>query len=89
MATFQHPGALREAQRLIQHALDNGETRLDLSDLRLRQLPEELTQLANQLISLNLSGCTVLTDIEQVNQLKLLTHLDLQRCYALDSLYWY
>ncbi|MDR6982241.1 internalin A [Rheinheimera pacifica] len=86
MATFQHPGALREAQRLIQHALDNGETHLDLSGLRLRQLPEELTQLANQLVSLDLSGCAVLSDIETVKHLTRLTHLDIQRCYALDSL---
>lgn len=86
MATFQHPGAHREALRLIQHALDTRATHLDLSDLRLRQLPKQLACLTEQLTSLNLSGCSVLINLSGIEQLTKLTNLNLSHCRSLQDL---
>ena len=86
MDTFRHLGACKEAQRLIQQALDTGATHLDLSHLRLRKLPEDLKLLARQLVSLNLSGCDSLIDIELISSLYQLTHVDVSGCYSLSSL---
>lgn len=85
MATFQHPGALREAQRLIQLALDAGATHLDLSSLRLRQLPEEIATLAAQLLSLDLSRCRVLKRLNGIGTLTRLERLNIERCESLTS----
>lgn len=85
MDTFRHLGACKEAQRLIQQALDTGATHLDLSHLRLRKLPEDLKLLARQLVSLDLSDCDSLIDIELVSSLYQLTHLDVSSCYSLSN----
>lgn len=85
-ARFQHPGALKEAQRLIKDALDTGATHLNLSGLRLRYLPEELESLAKQLTHLDLSQCTVLTNLNGVTQLTELAELNISECYSLGNL---
>ncbi|GAB2916780.1 TIR domain-containing protein [Rheinheimera gaetbuli] len=86
MEANQHPGALREAQRLIQEALDTGATHLNLSKLRLRQLPKELVLLAKQLTSLDLSDCRELTNLSGLEPFTQLTQLNLGHCEALQSL---
>ncbi len=83
---FQHPGAYKEAKRLIEDALATGATQLDLSGLRLRYLPEELWQLAGQLKSLDLRSCRALTSLNGIEQLTALTSLNVRRCNALTSL---
>lgn len=83
---FQHPGAAKEAQRLIEEALATGATELDFSGLRLRYLPKELAKLAGQLTSLDLTGCRALTSLDGIEQLTALTALDLSGCNALFSL---
>ncbi|QMV14123.1 hypothetical protein Vspart_01372 [Vibrio spartinae] len=55
MSPFEHSGALREANRLIEQALATGQNHLDLSQLNLRQLPPQLEKLSQQLTSLNVS----------------------------------
>lgn len=82
---FQHPGAAKEAQRLIEDALATGAIELDLSGLRLRYLPEALWQLAGQLTSLVLTGCQV-NSLDGIEQLTALTSLNLSVCDALTSL---
>ena len=83
---FQHPGAAKEAKRLIEQALATGATHLNLSGLRLRYLPEELWQLAGQLTSLDLNDCQALTSLDGIEQLTALTVLDVGWCEALTSL---
>lgn len=83
MEANQHPGALCEAQRLIKQALDTGATHLNLSKLRLRQLPKELALIATQLTSLDLSDCQALTSLQGLEPLSQLTQLDISGCCAL------
>ncbi|WP_213998601.1 leucine-rich repeat protein [Arsukibacterium sp.] len=86
MAAFQHPGAFHQARLLIKQALDTGATSLNLSKLRLRQLPKDLVLLADQISSLDLSNCGALTDLSSIEAFTQLTELKVSGCYALQSL---
>ncbi|CCN50571.1 hypothetical protein MADA3029_100001 [Vibrio nigripulchritudo MADA3029] len=86
MSSFEHSGAQREAIRLINEALESGETHLDLSNLRLRQIPEEIEKLCATLNSLDLSRCQNITSLSGVEKLTQLTSLNARGCLRLKNL---
>ncbi|UAB73490.1 TIR domain-containing protein [Vibrio sp. SCSIO 43132] len=86
MSSFEHPGAQREAIRLINEALESGGTHLDLSGLRLRKIPEEIEKLSATLTSLDLSRCVNITSLTGVEKLTQLTSLKANFCRNLKSL---
>ena len=79
MAHYQNPSAWQIALDKIQQACITGATELDLSHLRLRSIPAEITCLAEQLTVLKLKQCAGLFDISSLAGLSKLQELDLSR----------
>jgi internalin A len=86
MAHYQNPAAWQEAQRLIQEALEQGNSHLSLAGLRLRSLPEELLALSSQLVSLDLSNIPRLQQLPNLSAFSHLQSLDLSDCDSIASL---
>ncbi|QZO12970.1 leucine-rich repeat domain-containing protein [Pseudoalteromonas piscicida] len=86
MAHYQNPAAWKVALERIQKAHDTGSETLDLSNLRLRSIPEKISCLAGQLKTLDISSCSGLFDITHIADLTELTELMLQGNRQLSDL---
>lgn len=86
MEHYQNSAAWKIALKRIQTAYETGSEKLDLSNLRLRSIPKEVSCLAGQLKALDIRNCTGLFNITHIADLTHLTELSLRENSQLSDL---
>ena len=86
MEHYQNSAAWKIALKRIQTAYETGSEKLDLSNLRLRSIPKEVSCLAGQLKALDIRNCTGLFNITHIADLTHLTELSLRENRQLSDL---